>query len=198
MRERRDALTSVEKVVLGLLADDPAAGKPVARACTDLGISRRWLQTTAGRVVGVADPREHTASEYASAVREMLAVLDWPGELAMRPLGQVVRAPNADKWEAATRVEVPGALRSGSIHSFKGQEAEAVAVVIPQRLPADSGGRTAVDAWEDGTDTEARRVLYVGVSRAERLLVLAAHRAHANRVESVLRRDGVPYERRPT
>jgi hypothetical protein len=42
--------------------------------------------------------------------------------------------------------------------------------------------------------SEARRVLYVGASRAQTLLILAVHTDHANRVAGLLKRDGVNYD----
>ena len=39
-----------------------------------------------------------------------------------------------------------------------------------------------------------RRVLYVGASRAQTLLILAVHTDHANRVAGLLKRDGVLYD----
>lgn len=50
-------------------------------------------------------------------------------------------------------------------------------------------------------DSEFRRVLYVGTSRAQKLLILAVHSDYHDRVAALLKRDSVPYdlvqERRP-
>jgi ATP-dependent exoDNAse (exonuclease V) beta subunit len=64
---------------------------------------------------------------------------------------------------------------------------------LPKNLRIDESGRSVLDCWEQGVDSEARRVLYVGASRAERLLVLAVHESHVDRVTAVLSRDGVSY-----
>jgi hypothetical protein len=76
----------------------------------------------------------------------------------------------------------------------KGQEFSAVALVIPARPRKGEDGLTVIDHWEAGTDTESRRVLYVGASRAQRLLVLAVHASHAERVKNILARDSVPFD----
>jgi superfamily I DNA/RNA helicase len=43
-------------------------------------------------------------------------------------------------------------------------------------------------------DGEGRRVLYVGASRAERLLIVAAHESVSNAVKAQMDVDGVPTE----
>jgi hypothetical protein len=52
----------------------------------------------------------------------------------------------------------------------------------------------ALDHWDKGTPSELRRVLYVGASRAQQLLILAVHTVHRDRVATLLKRDGVPYD----
>ena len=56
-------------------------------------------------------------------------------------------------------------------------------------------GDTVLDFWENDAEAEPRRVLYVGASRAQELLILAIHEKHVARVEAILARDSVPYER---
>ena len=51
-----------------------------------------------------------------------------------------------------------------------------------------------MDHWDQRVGSEARRVLYVGASRAQTLLILAVHTDHANRVTGLLKRDGVNYD----
>lgn len=70
-------------------------------------------------------------------------------------------------------------------------------VALPQNLRTDPSNQNVLDHWEHDKDTEARRVLYVGASRAQTLLILAVHTNHANRVAGLLKRDGVPYDLTP-
>lgn len=81
-----------------------------------------------------------------------------------------------------------------TVHGVKGLEFPAVTLVLPARPRTDEGlSRTAVDDWEYDAATEARRVLYVGVSRAQRLCILAVPDASTERVAKLLARDAVPY-----
>lgn len=78
---------------------------------------------------------------------------------------------------------------------MKGQEFPAVALIIPRNLRKDDDDNlTAIDHWEARTDAESRRVLYVGASRVQKLLVVAALANHLTRVRQILERDGVPFE----
>ncbi len=53
----------------------------------------------------------------------------------------------------------------------------------------DDGDRHALDHWDGHTPSELRRIVYVGASRAEQLLVLAVHETHLERVSGLLERD---------
>lgn len=51
-----------------------------------------------------------------------------------------------------------------------------------------------IDDWQNGRATEARRVLYVGVTRARRLVVLVTPPGRRAQLEQILNRDGISYE----
>jgi len=154
----------------------------------------RWLREEAILLAISLDPTGKAPAVYAAVVREHLQRIDWPGAVAVAPnLGSLLRAPTVSEWlvEAA----VPSVFRAATIHSVKGQEFPGVVVVLPSNLIKDSTGLHAVDHWESQTACELRRVVYVGGSRAQQLVILAVHETHLARVAGLLDRDGVPYER---
>lgn len=194
LREKRDAITSVERVLLDLLVGVAPGSMPIGRACEQAGLRRRWLTVSAGRLVAAFDPRATDRLAYASSVREWVESLVWPnGGATISTVGTLLKAPKAEKWDVVLGEQNDSSLRCETIHSFKGREAPGVALVLPKSLRTDESGRSVLDCWEQGVDSEARRVLYVGASRAERLLVLAVHESHVDRVTAVLSRDGVSY-----
>jgi hypothetical protein len=78
-------------------------------------------------------------------------------------------------------------LRGRISHSIKGGERDAVLLHIEDE---PIGPRPHVlELWASGGTHEALRVLYVGASRARRLLVLAARAEHLNALKEVL--DGI-------
>ena len=69
----------------------------------------------------------------------------------------------------------------------------------PSRWSSPSARRTpptrttASTSGSSNREGESRRVLYVGASRAQQLLILAVHQSRANDVRTALDRDGVNY-----
>ncbi|GGV50451.1 hypothetical protein GCM10010293_61470 [Streptomyces griseoflavus] len=77
---------------------------------------------------------------------------------------------------------------------MKGRQFPAIALALPSRNNRrSSSGPTALDHWEDNTKGEPRRVLYVGTSRAQGLLLLLIPKAQTQRVLRLLTRDAVPF-----
>lgn len=103
-----------------------------------------------------------------------------------------IRIPNGDQWPTRPR-DKPALLEHGSIHSYKGLQRDFVVVVVP-----DGANRpdheTGVGQWCSGAPGEARRVLYVGATRAAQVLMLAVHDAVYERVHAKLVSDGVPFD----
>ncbi|WP_081809262.1 3'-5' exonuclease [Mycobacterium sp. URHB0044] len=74
------------------------------------------------------------------------------------------------------------------MHGVKGDEFEAVIMALPSRA---SGPTHVLDDWRDGINSEQRRVLYVGVSRAMKELVTVVPASRRDALESILASAGV-------
>jgi DNA helicase-2/ATP-dependent DNA helicase PcrA len=83
------------------------------------------------------------------------------------------------------------AIRWGHIHGVKGDEFDAVILVLPSATRP--GARHVLDDWQSDDNTEQRRVLYVGVSRAKRVLVLVVPKSRRTQLETLLARAGVAF-----
>lgn len=120
--------------------------------------------------------------------------IHWPAGITPKNnLGAFLKAPPDSAWPKSDG-KPPTVLPFATIHSVKGREFATVVVVLPQDLRTDSAKQHVLDHWDQGKASEARRVLYVGASRAQTMLILAVHTDHANRVAGLLKRDGVPYD----
>jgi DNA helicase II / ATP-dependent DNA helicase PcrA len=192
-RERKNATESAERVILGLVPSVGLGSTTLDAACEESQISRRWLREAAMRLLIGYDPRDLKSSEYAAKIREHVSALSWPTPQVLVSLADNLKAVPQAGWDALISAPDEQGFVVDTIHGVKGKEFPAVAVVVPKKLRADSEGRTVLDCWEQSIDSEARRVLYVGASRAERLLMLVVHQLHADRVGQLLVADDVPY-----
>ncbi|WP_084460555.1 UvrD-helicase domain-containing protein [Nocardia kruczakiae] len=77
-----------------------------------------------------------------------------------------------------------------TIHSFKGLQRKFVTVAIPSN-DKKQYSETGVGQWLSGEAGEPRRVLYVGATRAEEVLMLAVHKSEYDAVYQKLIQDGV-------
>lgn len=84
-------------------------------------------------------------------------------------------------------------LRSSSVHQAKGSEMDAVLVTLPRDRRPSTRTADLVSDWEGGLNTEARRVLYVAVTRARRLCAIAVPQTQLGTVERVLRAGSVSF-----
>lgn len=94
-----------------------------------------------------------------------------------------VNRPSGDIWPS--RPTTTGhALPYSTIHGYKGLQSPAVVLVLPS--PSAARDEDGVRQWRSGQQGEARRVLYVGASRAQKLLVVAAHERVYDDVSAML------------
>jgi superfamily I DNA/RNA helicase len=157
-------------------------------------LDERWLREAAVRMAVTLDPAASTPGDYAKMLRQYIQQIRWPTGITPRSdLGTFIKAPQEAAWKAS-REDAAEAFSAATIHSVKGREFTGAVIVLPEKPPVDDAKRHVLDHWENGTSSEFRRVLYVGASRAQRLLILAVHTDHHGRVAKLLKEDGVPYE----
>lgn len=116
------------------------------------------------------------------------------------PVGVTVRnffrTPTNGQWSDHLQVPVELGLTCASIHEAKGHEYDAVCVVIPPNRAPESRSEALFESWANRTDAEAKRVIYVGVTRARHFSALAVPIAFANRCATLLTDYQVPFSRR--
>ncbi|WP_274562401.1 UvrD-helicase domain-containing protein [Streptomyces spiramyceticus] len=195
-KSRVAALERVERDLVEAAVGGSLDHKSLEAVCEEHSIERRWLRDATMRLCQALDPHGMTAAQFSAAVRARVTGLDWPPHLTVS--SSLFRAPAAGKWSELLKSEVSAVLPFSTIHGAKGLEFPAVALVLSDRLRKDdTTQRTVLDDWEQGYGTEARRVLYVGASRAQQLLMLVVPAAHRERVCRLLARDAVPFIETP-
>ena len=195
-RTRETALREIEKLLLALMGKIEDNETP-HRAAEKHGINRRWLRRTGleliTRVPRSCDESETGRTSWMRTLRQevdRLGLSYGPGISARSYFRQ---PPNTEWSKSLRQTELPQ-LNWSTIHEAKGREYTAVCVVLqPDRGNADHTSKL-FETWENRTESEAKRVIYVGVTRAEQLVAIAVPAAFFERMVSILQRARVPIE----
>jgi DNA helicase-2/ATP-dependent DNA helicase PcrA len=185
-RGRASGLDNVQFIMRDLTADAAAKELPDSQFYEKIDLSERQFREGCLRLAVQASAALDKPSGFRSAIKDGIGKFGWGDWIDVGKL----RTPKGDRW--------PGQLRSmpryrwSTIHGFKGLQSPAVALVL-HKPPKSSTEPSGVELWRDGGDGELRRVLYVGASRAEQLLVLVVDSDLRPLVQAVLTRDGVPF-----
>jgi len=115
-------------------------------------------------------------------------------------IGNFFRKPPNERWSGhLQRPSVTSAehkLKWSNIHAVKGHQYDAVCLVIPPNRAPYNRTEKLIESWEKRTDTEAKRVVYVGITRARCCGTIAIPEAFADRCATLLTDSGVPFLRR--
>jgi superfamily I DNA/RNA helicase len=180
---RQNALRSFQRN----LYEIAGAGLSEADYLEQVEATERTLRETCLRIATSFNPPfESKPSKFKTELVDKLANLQYLGcDLSK------LRKPPGDKWPTTPPRPESDALSYSTIHGFKGLQKEAVILVIPKA--ADQNVEDGTQYWLSNTSGEARRVLYVGVSRAKRLLILAIHKDRCDPITQRLASDRVPH-----
>lgn len=190
-KDRHRALIAVERLLIRTLADaDDWDKASVPALCQRNGVDPSWLRHEAIRLVTATDPASCSPKAYARLLRDRIREIA-QGRPGANPDTSILRAPTEQVWKHALSTPPPTRLGWNTIHSAKGLEYPAAVVIIPKSLPKELDGSTVLDHWQQDRPSEARRVLYVGASRAQRLAVLACHTNHIPQLRKILMSTGV-------
>lgn len=193
-RIRYEAIHQAQLVLLGLVDGGNSDEQTLTEASAALGLTVHWLRDASIRVLMATNPATVTAEEFTEKMRAVIDKLDWPTSINRRPTNTYLRKPSVKQWNTLGATPQLDSLPWGTIHSVKGKEFESVVVVLPSQIRKDGPDQlSALESWEQRVDSEPRRVLYVGASRAQKLLILAMHKSHMNRVRAILESDDVPF-----
>jgi len=187
-RARESALRVIERAILDLMGqiDD---GEVPSRAAERRGINARWLRRSALELISRL-PR--TCTDTNAARTSWITVLR--GEVLRLGLTYGPRTSErqyfqnrADaNWQRLLVTGTEPQIRSTTIHEAKGKEYEAVCIVIPPDLREPRRTEQLMVSWQNRTDDEPKRVIYVGITRAKKLCVIAVPAANWDRVRGLL------------
>lgn len=196
-RSREAAVQTTEGLLLDLM-ELRSTGEHPQRAILRNGVDQRAHRRRALRFLmslpkacGSTDADRLAWIAAVHAQAELLA-LELPEGVTVR--GFFRRPPNG-KWSGHLQAPVELGLTCAKIHEAKGREYDSVCVVIPPNSAPSNRCEALFASWEGKIEAEAKRVIYVGVTRARRLTALAVPTVFADRCASLLEAGGVPFVR---
>lgn len=195
-RTREATLRTFEKMLLELMGKIENDELP-ARAVERHGMNARWLRRIAldmimrlPRSCDNSDPGRHS---WVTTLHEEIDHLKLQYAVNTSARGYF-RRPLRPEWSKHLRQTDAPQLRCSTIHEAKGREYDAVCVVLPPDRGDTPHTSRLLDAWETRTDDEAKRVIYVGVTRARKLLSVAVSTALRDRLTTILNHAAVTFE----
>jgi DNA helicase II / ATP-dependent DNA helicase PcrA len=197
-RKRQREFNRLQRILLRALRVD-AVGQSTERAAELAGVSLEWLRRSAiqlATAVGSHDLDLPVADWLVAARGSVGSIAASEGRTCAAP-GTMFPTPQNSAGKTMRELLKAQAgqvvVRHSSVHKAKGTEDRAVLVVLPRDRAPSTHAADVIAAWEVGATSEAKRVLYVGVTRAEQLCSIAVPEALADRVIKILADNDVPF-----
>jgi len=167
----------------GLDDDEVLALRPIANSPEEeRKYSRKAIQVLSGLPPTHAEVGADGWAELARALVGKMVKL--PGTKTIKQA-----LPISGDWQFELELSPSSGIPWATVHEAKGRDYDGVCLVL------EKNSEDAVTGWENKATatSEALRVLYVGATRAKRLLVVALPTELEARVEAILTAGGVHY-----
>lgn len=194
--DKASAISTTERSILNCIENIDCSERTILDICVRNGIDPRWLKEECIRFcMQLPNPGNYTAPAFTALLISQLSAIRLQPGMALKSLGRSLPTPRADTWNDLVTTEIPkDTIAAMTIHGAKGLQFRAVALNIPAGLVLDENELSVLDHWEKDMSSESRRVLYVGASRAEQLLMIVSTPQHREQLVRILHGSGTPYE----
>jgi superfamily I DNA/RNA helicase len=202
-RQRETAYDIAERTLLRYWYDN-TDGHTVDAICEQHRLDRPTFRRSAARF-GCALPSvdQGTFGEWCSATNKVLKQhppspgFQREGQGGSLQAGTTLKGRSPRSASGAPPANTRGGARVSVIHQVKGEQSEAVLVILPD----DDRTDRIINAWITGTHpddiAENLRVLYVAATRARRLLAIALPETAHDKLREVLRSKAIPLDPMP-
>lgn len=195
-RARETAIQTIERTILELMGKIDDNELP-SRAAERQGLDKRWLRRLALQLISkiphTCDNTDEARKAWIIALREATRNLGLAYSEGITE-GQYFAPPQKKLWHSLLTIGNESNLTGATIHEAKGKEYEAVCVVIPPDFGGSHRTEQLITSWENREENEAKRVIYVGITRAKKLGVIALPTRYRDRVAAILERSLIFWE----
>lgn len=196
-RSREMVIQAVEMLLLEF-SGLREAGEHLLRAIERTGIDRREHRRRALRFLmslpKVCGNTDADRLGWTAAVQVESGRLNLPLPPGVTT-ARFFQRPRNGTWSTHLQAPAGLGLACAKIHEAKGREYGAVCVVIPPNRAPANRAEALFESWANRLEAEAKRVVYVGVTRAQHLGALAIPAAFVDRCVALLVAGQVPYTR---
>ena len=190
-RDRVIAVTGMQRLLMSLLDKESPLWVPEDLAIAE-GIPPRWLRRAAVHLLATMPFPPSEKAEVPGWLDQFHKFVDaLAGPNGRSPAFNFSKSPRPPKGRWEIQTEGGQKLAALTVHKAKGAEFKAVLFVIPQ---FDVHSLELLTAWAENRESEARRVAYVAVTRARRLLGLAVAEKQRPTVLAILKAAGVEFD----
>ena len=187
-QNKETALREIERLIIqimGLIEDN----EPLSSAIYTNEIDKRWLRRLALEcVTSIPQKCEDTNESRAQWLSELHKTfrnlgITYAGGVTER---RFFRRPPNNNWCQLLTNEEPSIINCSTVHEAKGREYNAVCLVIPPNRAPVNHTEELISSWESGENNESKRVAYVAITRAHKMVAIAVPKAYRTRLTDIL------------
>jgi DNA helicase-2/ATP-dependent DNA helicase PcrA len=193
-RSRDEALREVEKLLLeymGKLQGYEHPSRALKRNAMNTRIHRRHALQLLMSLPKTCSDTDLERTAWIISARDALARLGLECPQGMT-VPRFFRQPPQGEWSRHLQAPITTGIVCATVHEAKGREYDAVCVVLQPDRATSTRTATLMAAWGNRTDDEAKRVIYVGVTRAKLCVMLAVPVAVADQCVGILKAANIP------
>ncbi len=188
---KKKAVERMEKMLLDLLGKRSENGS-VQRAVEEHGLDARNLRRQAIEVLmnlprNCADD-EASKNAWVDSLRNIIDSFRLQLPDGVTATSFFRRQPATSNWNVClNQAEITSEqLQHSTIHKAKGREYEGVCIVLPPDSRNKQQTSSLISEWEQNSETEPKRVVYVGVTRSKKLTAIAVPESNLASIQTIL------------
>lgn len=159
--------------------------------------ARSDLRRLAIHVLDTLEPQcdweQFSLERWIQDARDCFSDLPPPPESG-KSVKQYLRKPNNDDWAKVFKRHKRPELKAATVHEAKGKEFDAVCIILRPGTSANVDTGELLGSLGEETDSESKRVLYVGTTRSKKLLAYGLHEKHLDQMIEILSANSIPHE----